>query len=244
MSLTKRERAEIRKSITRDWNSAYPSLGVYEPMWLMRRVGPVLIGIHLQADDLFRSYRPIFHTHDLTSGREFVALSLHQSARSERKNAEISINLKYHENHWVKTSALLARQAALPIEGDISLEQVLHVYLERLRHSPHGEVSIARDMLSLAAYFGRDDLIPGIARRARSVLRSLPGYVKERIGGVEAVIDAGLERARNRNEIISGVELALSQLKLQTLPYSEMLMTPYSTPVVDRVTSWLWDIRH
>jgi hypothetical protein len=47
----------VEKRITEDWAREFTGMGVYKRRWLMRRVGPLLIGVSLDRDshgDLYK----------------------------------------------------------------------------------------------------------------------------------------------------------------------------------------------
>jgi len=56
MTMPKVLTKSAEKQITEDWQREILSLGVYEPRWLLRRVGPLLVGICLDRDSGGTSY--------------------------------------------------------------------------------------------------------------------------------------------------------------------------------------------
>jgi hypothetical protein len=55
----------LKRQITHAWNERFPQMGVFEPMWLMRRIGPVVQGICLNRSSTGTDYIPITHIYDL-----------------------------------------------------------------------------------------------------------------------------------------------------------------------------------
>ena len=66
----------IKKRITKDWQAAFPALGVYKPMHILKRHGPLLVGIALDRTITKGVYIPKFHVHNLLSPDSFISLSL------------------------------------------------------------------------------------------------------------------------------------------------------------------------
>lgn len=54
----------LQDKITEDWARLLPGLGIYKPMRLLRRVGPMLTGICLDRDSGNEAYRPTFHVQE------------------------------------------------------------------------------------------------------------------------------------------------------------------------------------
>src|SRR5689334_13255395 len=80
--------AQLVRQITRDWNDLFPQMAVFRPMWLMRRIGPLVQGIVLERSSGGTQYRPILHVHDLSHPFPTVSLSMSQLLRSRRTGAD------------------------------------------------------------------------------------------------------------------------------------------------------------
>src|SRR5262245_51892547 len=113
-----------KKQITCDWSAIFPSLGVYEPLNLLRRVGPLLIGIVLERDSSNCSYRPAFHVHNLGVESDSVSLILWSPLRTPKGAAE-TIDVKDHANRFKDAAQRLSNQAPLPFAGDLTIGQLI-----------------------------------------------------------------------------------------------------------------------
>jgi len=156
MTMLKTLTPAVEKQITEDWQREIPTLGVYEPRWLMRRAGPLLVGICLDRDSGGDRYKPTFHVHCL--GREFpcVSLTLDTQLRSERSGGPDFIEVRWHEQKYRKAAARMVRQSLLPLEGDLRLGQVIDAYRRHMvtplaKRQP---VLLYRDMILLLAWAG------------------------------------------------------------------------------------------
>ena len=67
-----------RNRITTDWQRCFPHLGVRKPMSLLKRNGPLLIGIYLDGTRSNDVYVPLFHVHALMWPSSDMALKLCQ----------------------------------------------------------------------------------------------------------------------------------------------------------------------
>jgi len=122
--------AATKRRITADWNRLFPGLGIYKPMWLMRRVGPLLVGLCLERDRSNTAYSPTFHVQCLckSNPHDTISLMLATELCTERTHAPESIEVWWHERGFEEAAARLARQIPLPLEGDLTLRQVLDAY--------------------------------------------------------------------------------------------------------------------
>jgi hypothetical protein len=142
--------------ITADWQREIASLGIYAPRHLLRRVGPLLVGICLDRDSGGEIYKPMFHVHSLCNEFSCVSLTLGSQLRSERSGGPSYIEVKWHQQKYKEAAARMVRQSLLPLEGDLRLEQVIDAYRAYL-DSPMGKlqpVLLYRDMILLLAWSG------------------------------------------------------------------------------------------
>ena len=156
MTMPKALTRPIQKRITDDWHAEIPSLGIYKPRWLLRRVGPLLEGICLDRDSGGTCYMPVFHVHFV--GKEFpcVTLTLGTQLRSERSGGPDFVQVRWHEENYKEAAARMVRQSLLPLDGDLRLEQVNDAYRHYMA-SPPGRlqsVLLYRDMILMSAWGG------------------------------------------------------------------------------------------
>jgi hypothetical protein len=55
----------LKKTITNDWRALAAQFATYKPMWLARRIGPLVQGICLDRDSSNAAYLPTLHVHCL-----------------------------------------------------------------------------------------------------------------------------------------------------------------------------------
>lgn len=87
MTMPKLLNKSAEKQITADWQREMPSLGIYRPRHLLRRVGLLLVGVLLERDSGRDMYHPMFHVHCMGKALHFVSLTLCTQLRSERFGA-------------------------------------------------------------------------------------------------------------------------------------------------------------
>lgn len=149
----------IERQITRDWHGEIPSLGIYRPRWLMRRAGPLLVGVCLDRDSGGDVYKPVFHVHFLGCESPIIGLTLATNLRTARTGAPESIQVRFHAERYRDAAARMVQQAPLPLSGDLRLAAVLDAYAVRIddtvkRRSADSSVLLHRDCALIAAWAG------------------------------------------------------------------------------------------
>ena len=127
MSFPKITKAD-QKIITDKWNKYFDEMAVYKPMWLMRIIDPLLIGLCLEIrSDKSRYYPPIF-LHNLARRREDITFDF-----SLTKSTCI-ISSVSREDRVTKIMAELKNNSLIPVEGDINYKEFvdnLKLYCKR-----------------------------------------------------------------------------------------------------------------
>lgn len=146
----------VEKRITEDWQREISSLGIYRPRHLLRRVGPLLVGICLDRDAGGDIYKPTFHVHCLGVADSTVSLTLDTQLRSEHSGGPDAVRVQWHEQKYKEAAARVVQQSLLPMKGDLQLEQVTDAY-QRYMTTSKGKlqpVLLYRDMIILLAWGG------------------------------------------------------------------------------------------
>jgi hypothetical protein len=173
----------LKRRITRDWNEQFPQMGVFRPMWLMRRVGPLVQGICLDRSSAGTSYRPTTHIHDLTVEFQCISLSLDQRLRDPRSGTAESIGVQFHDRLYLEAARRLAGASLLPMIGDIPVESIVEAY-ERYRTS--GELTSTYPV----RYFESAVRLLAWTGRIEDGYRTLAGYVSELRSSATVLADA------------------------------------------------------
>jgi hypothetical protein len=118
----------VKRKITRDWLGKFPQYGVYKPMWLLRRAGPILLGIILERNRGNDWYYPIFHLHNLASAFPCVSLTLAHNLKTIKTGSREFIEAEFHESKYAEAADRLCHQAPLSCADEIHLSDVLDLY--------------------------------------------------------------------------------------------------------------------
>lgn len=146
----------MKRRYTADWAALFPDLGVYKPMWLLRRAGPLLQGVLLERNSGGESYLPTFHVHCLARSFPVVSLTLCTRLTSPRTGVEQSIRSFSHDELYREAAERLRSQSLLKLEGPLRLSDVLAAFRSHMR-TPTGRYSsyALDDMLRLMVICGK-----------------------------------------------------------------------------------------
>jgi len=212
----------VEKRITDDWLREIPSLGIYRPRHLLRRAGPLLIGICLERDSGGDVYKPMFHVHCLGLNTPTVFLTLFTQLRSDHSGGPDFIQVRFHEESYKDAAARMVRQAPLPLAGDVRLALVLEVYREYLA-TPIGlrqRATLRRDMIVLSAWAGDQ---AGAEKRLNECLQDADEAAYTHVGGRLAFLAECRKLIENPAEIQRTAETQIAALGVGKLPVSRLL---------------------
>lgn len=220
----------VEKRITEDWAREFPGMGAYKRRWLMRRVGPLLIGISLDRDSHGDLYKPSVHVFFL--GRHWPAsepaLTLNESLRTSRTHAPDDVEVREHEEKYLDAVQRMKEQALLPLDGPVTLDEVLEAYRTHHERAPMGKPSLTShvilmcDVILLLVWCGRT---AEAERMLQEVLESVSDERSYRhpYGSREAFDRAMREAIEHPGTLREQVERQIERLGVQELPVSELL---------------------
>ena len=178
--------SSTKKQITNDWGGMFPDLGIYKPMWLLRRCGPLLTGICLDRGSSGDEYLPKAHIHCLANASDGINLSLCQSLSRARTGSDNWIRVKWHEKYWREAATRMIQQSLLPLSGPIDLEHIVTAFRRYRDDFPEGKYmkNVYRDWLLTLAWTGRRDEVHRLLAEAEQDMTAWPAHIVERDGGM------------------------------------------------------------
>jgi hypothetical protein len=208
--------------ITSDWQQQLPSMGVYKPRWLLRRVGPLLLGIILERDSVGDVYKPTFHVHFLGRAHEGVVLMLASQMRNERSGGPSFVDLRWHNENYREAADRMARQAPLALAGDLQVDQVLNVY-QLFLATPLGQrmkAHLYADMILLSAWAGRASTARTLFDEALKTMTNAREY--QHVGG-RAQFESDMRSAIDQPDTIRAtIQGQIEALGVADLPESSL----------------------
>lgn len=224
MSPLKKMTPSIERQITNDWHRELPSLGIYRPRWLLRRVGPLLAGVLLERDSVGDAYMPKFHVHFLGREHDGVVLMLCTQLRNEQTGGPSFVDLRWHEEKYKEAASRMARQCPLALGGNLRVDDVLAAYRTQLA-TPLGARTAAQlytDMILLLAWARRTDEASRALDEALAKLGD-DETPYQHVGGKKTFEATCREAIDNPTSVDRTVEDQTKALELQGLPAAELL---------------------
>jgi len=210
--------------ITKDWHALIPSLGIYKPRHLLRRVGPLLGGICLDRDSGGLDDAPKFDVHFLGKDFPVVSLTLCTPLRTRRTQAEEWLPVRWHEEKCEEAVARRVRQSLLPLDGDLRLAQVLEAYQGYMR-TPLGrrqKAHLYRDMIGLAVWSGDTEGAGVLLKRAlKSIGKDETQY--RHVGGRSGFEEQSRKLIADPTLVVQMVESQIASLGVGQLPVARLL---------------------
>lgn len=106
--------------MVKDWLGLFPSLKKYRAMSIGNRVGPLLVGIHLETIR-GRLLRPAYSVHNLCGGHPAIILTF-------KKEYQFITPYTYEEEYHKAAESLVKQGFAIPLEGDLTIDEIIAVY--------------------------------------------------------------------------------------------------------------------
>ncbi|HVJ26061.1 MAG TPA: hypothetical protein VM493_00920 [Vicinamibacterales bacterium] len=174
MSQSKKLGAAEKRNITADWQREFPVLATYKPMWLLKRHGPLLVGLMLDRDSSNELYIPTFHVHNLLAPSPSISLSLIYNAPGEKQpRMARQIRVDRHESAYLDVAAFFKKATPELDAVDLSLSRAIQLHFDFVREKRDYAVAkrcwtIFSDVALLAAWGGHEayarDTIDGASR--------------------------------------------------------------------------------
>lgn len=214
----------LRRKITEDWARSFPGLGIYKPLHLLRRAGPIVMGIALNRNEAGTHYKPTFHVHVLLKKAPAILLNLASPLRGRNGVADL-IQVKWHEAKFQEAVERMRASCLLPMEGDIHFEQVLEAFDAWLRSEkwPYWP-QVLEDRLLLCAWARRSEAFALFMRDAEATLRSWPLNVQQQIGGIEVWLEKVRKAAAELELLERNVADEIAAHKLERVPAAALLL--------------------
>lgn len=211
----------FKTQCTKDWLTVFPEFGKYKPMWLMRRIGPIVMGICLDHMSI-GAYRCRFHVFNLASNQDSIDMEPGQYLRTILTGAEDVIYYHQHEKVWLEAAQRFRTQITLPLGGPITFTVALEHY------SGRRELKALSDRIAIASWCGHhdraflllEDALEKIDRWPRHQMENLKRY---RQFDLEAWSEEQSKIVGSQALAREMVNASITRFKLERVPVSELL---------------------
>jgi hypothetical protein len=210
---------EVKRKITEDWNKCYPDLGIYKPLWLLRRIGPLLCGICLNRDSGNDAYCPTFHTHNLLRQTDVVTLTLADPLRKVRSGVPDIIRAIFHEQRFSEAAERLRRQVLIPLSGPVHLSDCLSAYREYMDR-PLGRypLSLFEDLVTMLVWCDRCAEAEKQLREFQKTISRWPEGARPAVGA-EAWANTCRSWVKRPEDVRLSINAQVLKLGIQALPH-------------------------
>jgi len=222
--LTKQDKVQI----TKDWQARFPALGIYRPMHLLNRLGPIVVGILLEVKSGNCDYTPSFHVHNLMTPFPVVTLGM------QRTTVLKNIPLSRHSHNLESAVKQIAELALIPFAGDVPVTRVISAYnahcLEQKQYMPY--IPDYEGMILIAGWSRDTELLDDAMQFSRQMFAGLPESTREKLGkewlddayhSAMNQLDSVYQRALNPDELDRIARNQAEGLKLSNLPVRALL---------------------
>ena len=221
MDMKNKTLGQAQIQITKDWQQELPALGIQGPRHLLRRVGPLLVGVHL-ARYSPNEYVPTFHVNFLGTLREGFALTMKTGVAPGLRSPEEVIEVSAHKERYKDVARRLVEQAPLSLQGPLTVKEVVEAYRKYSKTRGTDQVSnLYGDCIKLLSCYG-------YAAEAEEMLNEIlamplrDGNFKW-FGSRQAFEEQMREAIAHPDTVWETVKQQIEQHKVGKLPYEEFV---------------------
>jgi len=152
--------AKAQRQITRDWEREFALLQFWKPKRLLKRHGPLLVGICLDRDSSGDNYTPMAHFHVLCI--PFPTISLSLCGEVLYRGVPRHIKVKNHQAEFHEAAAALKAEQRYLNSTSLKFNDFLEATAayfnsRKTGYSAKGMFNSLQDVVAVAAWMGRLD---------------------------------------------------------------------------------------
>lgn len=182
--------AKTKRKISNDWIECFPLMSLWKPMWLLKRHGPLLVGICLDRDRTNEQYTPRAHFHSLCAPVSTILLGL--VGEVELRGVPVSIRCLHHDQQYQSVADELGTKFPFLRNKRLEFSEYLLAtknYLEG-KHGKTGKVPFQHapweDLVLVASYMGRFDYAETALESFANSISKWPDRGLNNIGSADA----------------------------------------------------------
>ena len=206
-----------KKKITADWNTTFADFGVYKPMHLLRRTGPLLMGVLLERGSSNDFYKPIFHVHNLARVFPVVSLALPREVPNEY------VHVEWHDAKFQEITKRLGELAYMPLSGELALADIVDGFrsYQRKPSMPY-EPDAFRDLALICGWCGNRIELANVLRETEKVMKQWPAVVLKQIGGLDHWLSGVRASAENQDELRAITAVQITKHGVGSIPATDL----------------------
>jgi len=215
--------AKMKRSITRDWKEQFPTFIVWKPDRLIKRYGPVLVGICFEPSGSNDDYTPIVHMHNLSIPFPTISLALAGRVLDD-KGVIKRIDITDHEKKYMQFVDQIQLEYPYIDKDKIDFNDLVlatHKYLSG-RYILH-QTSPYNMIITTAVYLGQMEYAMEALNQFKEIISKWPDRAFNIIGSVDKWREGMLEMINKPDEICANVEEEIIKHKLTGIEDQSLL---------------------
>lgn len=192
-------------------------------MYLLRRVEPLVIGLHLELGRLNEDYRPTFHVFNLANPYPSMTFSLKQQLHYPDASVTEYIDIKCSDEKWRDAAKRFQEQVPMLAAKNLDLSTVVEAY--RKSTKINYQLRDFEDIISLMSWCGRTEMSTTYLEEAVATISSWSKYILDKMAKYDNFqMDQWYDKqrlvAQNPSIPREQVTKSIQQFKLEKIPVS------------------------
>ena len=217
----------LKKRVSKDWHGFFPAFAQVKPLFFKKRVGCLSVSLYLDISRGGEYYTPYYCVHNLSRELDFMSATLKRRLYTLRNTPDF-LTLRWHDKNYREAAPRMATQSYLPLEGPISLQDMIKAYQDYVMQSPTSRLmDFLEDPALICAWAGEEALAQECLAWGLEVLKSWPEAKQAAQGGVEAWHDKMLGLIADPQKLRQIARDQVILHKLTKVPYQDFCDASY-----------------
>jgi hypothetical protein len=204
--------------IVADWKEELSGLAVWKKSWLIRRVGPVAIGVCIDVLGGRWDYRPTAFGTKLYIPTSHISFGTPQYWAP--KGVQETIKPKFHDRHYRTAAAFLRDHAYVRLLGPVSLDHLVSGYERYLRDNQHREYAEIPWQIRLLAQCRAPEAADRLLSRVKRAFKPEDFHWA---GGRDALVETLTQEIADPTILDGALAQKVADLGFDTVPNEDLI---------------------
>ncbi|HMT09186.1 MAG TPA: hypothetical protein PKA82_14375 [Pyrinomonadaceae bacterium] len=212
---------KLKRQYTKDWQNAFPVFGVYRPMWLLKRNGPVVVGICLERTSSNDVYRPRIHFHNLLRKSDIITLSMSFRLFERVGFGGLAITTRNHENIFDTSVEKVKQQSRIPLNKNLTVVELvdaINLFQNTLEGSFEGPTYYWLDIICLLTWCGHLTEVEQLLNKYETLSKSMEPQMFVHFGTRDKFIESLYSIPNIRDTMPQTLEQEISKFRIDKIP--------------------------
>jgi hypothetical protein len=216
----------LKKRISKDWHASFPEMAMVKPLFFKKRVGCLSVSLFLDVRRGSERYNPEYGVHNLARESPGISVMLGHRLRTTR-NTPDSVTVRWHDKNYREFVPRMHAQAYLPLEGPISLQNVIKAYRDYVNSYVRPHLDCLEDPAMICAWAGEEALAKACLSWAVETFKTWPQEEQDRVGGIDAWHAKMEEIIADPEKLRQITREQVDRHKLTKIPYQDFSDASY-----------------